>query len=88
MAAFARLHRQPALLFAQFRHVTTHARRGVPLAPGPARYPVLLFVEGATGYRQMNTFQVEHLVSHGFVVVGIDQPDAAAAVVFRDGHQI
>ena len=35
----------------------------------------------------MNTFQVEHLVSHGYIVVAIDQPGAAAAVVFPDGHQ-
>jgi alpha-beta hydrolase superfamily lysophospholipase len=48
---------------------------------------VLLFLEGATGFRQMNTFQVEELVSHGYVVAAIDQPGAAAAVVFPDGRQ-
>jgi pimeloyl-ACP methyl ester carboxylesterase len=33
-------------------------------------------------------FQVEELVSHGYVVVALDQPGAAATVVFPDGHQI
>ena len=47
---------------------------------------MLLFLEGATGFRQMNAFQVEHLVSHGYIVVAIDQPGAAAAVVFPDGR--
>ena len=36
----------------------------------------------------MNTFQVEELVSHGYVVAAIDQPYVAAAVVFPDGRQV
>jgi predicted dienelactone hydrolase len=36
----------------------------------------------------MNTFQVEELVSHGYIVAAIDQPYAAAAVVFPDGRQV
>ena len=85
-AAFARLHGKPAFLFEHFKYVTTNARSSVPAAAEQARYPVLLFLEGATGFRQMNTFQVEHLASHGYIVVAIDQPGAAAAVVFPDGR--
>jgi hypothetical protein len=58
-----------------------------PAAGDRPGFPVLLFLEGATGFRQMNTFQVEELVSHGYIVVAIDQPGAAANVVFPDGHQ-
>jgi hypothetical protein len=47
---------------------------------------VLLFLEGVTGFRQMNTFQVEELASHGYIVAAIDQPGVAASVVFPDGH--
>ena len=36
----------------------------------------------------MNTYQVEELVSHGYIVAAIDQPGAAADVVFPDGRQI
>jgi hypothetical protein len=36
----------------------------------------------------MNTFQVEELVSHGYIIVAIDQPYAAASVVFPDGRQV
>ncbi len=85
-AAFARLQGKPAFLFRHFRYVTTNAMSSVPVALDKPRYPVLLFLEGSTGFRQMNTFQVEHLVSHGYIVVAIDQPGAAAAVVFPDGH--
>ena len=50
-------------------------------------YPVLIFLEGANGFRQMNTFQVEELVSHGYIVVGIDQPYTAVSVVFPGGRE-
>ncbi len=86
-AAFARIHDKPAFVFGHFKYVTTHARSSAPAAVDQPRYPVLLFLEGATGFRQMNTFQVEHLVSHGYIVVAIDLPGAAAAVVFPDGHE-
>lgn len=85
-AAFAGLHDKPAFLFGHLKYVTTIARSSVAAAADRPRYPVLLFLEGATGFRQMNTFQVEHLVSHGYIVVAIDQPGAAAAVVFPDGR--
>ena len=85
-AAFARIHGLPAFLLGHFKYVRTNAISAAPAAADRPQYPVLLFVEGATGFRQMNTFQVEHLVSHGYIVVAIDQPGAAAAVVFPDGH--
>lgn len=87
MAAFARVHGKPAFLFGRFKYVSTNAMPSVPAAVDQVRYPVLLFLEGATGFRQMNTFQVEHLSSHGYIVVAMDQPGVAAAVVFPDGHQ-
>ena len=87
MSAFARIHHRPEFIFGHFRHVTTNAIPSAPAAGDQARYPVLLFLEGVTGFRQMNTFQVEELVSHGYIVAAIDQPGAAAAVVFPDGRK-
>ena len=86
-SAFARLHRKPEFLFGNVQYATTHAIPSAPVADGEPRYPVLLFLEGVTGFRQMNTFQVEELVSHGYIVVALDQPYTAAAVVFPDGRQ-
>ncbi len=86
--ALARIHAKPAFLFRQFKSVTTNAVTAARVADGQPSYPVLIFLEGATGFRQMNTFQVEELVSHGYIVVAIDQPGAAANVVFPDGHQV
>ncbi len=87
-AAIARLHEIPGIFFSQFKNVTTNAVASVRVADGQPRYPVLIFLEGATGFRQMNTFQVEELVSHGYIVAAIDQPGAAAGVVFPDGREL
>ena len=70
------------------KYVTTNAIPSAPVALDESSYPVLIFLEGLNGLRQMNTFQVEELVSHGYVVAAIDQPSAAAEVVFPDGRQV
>ena len=86
--AMARLHNFPDFSLKHLKYVTTNAAESVPVADVRSSYQVLIYLEGLTGYRQMNTFQVEELVSHGYIVVGIDQPGVAATVVFPDGHQI
>jgi predicted dienelactone hydrolase len=75
-------------VFGYLKYVTTNAIRAAPAADDTGSYPVLIFLEGFTGVRQQNTFQVEELVSHGYIVAAIDQPGAAAVVVFPDGRQV
>lgn len=87
-SALARAVHLPGFTFDSLQEVATHAIPSAPIANDALNYPVLIFLTGITGYRQSNTFQVENLVSHGYIVVGIDQPYAAATVVFPDGHQI
>ncbi len=84
----ARLAHLPGFTFDHFKYVTTNAIPSAPTANDKPSYPVLIFLEGLNGFRQMNTFQVEELVSHGYIVAAIDQPYAAASVVFPDGQQI
>jgi predicted dienelactone hydrolase len=86
--ALARLKNLPTALFGQFKYVITHAVPSAPVADENANYPVLIFLEGAIGFRQMNTFQVEELVSRGYIVAAIDQPRTAAVVVFPDGREV
>ncbi len=85
--ALARFLKLPEFIFGHLKYVTTHAIPAARVADRERRYPVLIFREGLGGYRQMNTFQVEELVSHGYVVAAIDQPYAAAMVVFPDGRR-
>jgi predicted dienelactone hydrolase len=85
--AEARLHNWPDFFLQHVKYVSTHALESGHIADDKPDYPVLVYLEGLTGYRQQNTFQIEELVSHGYIVAGIDQPGAAATVVFPDGHQ-
>ena len=87
-SAQANLHGWPSFVLGHLKHIKSNAKVGSPIAEDHPNFPILIFLEGITGYRQMNTFQVEHLVSRGYIVVAVDQPYVAATVVFPDGHQI
>ncbi|QBD79443.1 carboxylic ester hydrolase [Ktedonosporobacter rubrisoli] len=78
----------PGFFLQHLKYVTTNATEAAPVAADQASYPVIIMLEGRRGYRQMLTYEVEALVSHGYIVVGLDQPGIAATVVFPDGHQI
>jgi predicted dienelactone hydrolase len=78
----------PSFFFDHFAYVRTHAIPSAPIATDKASFPVLIYVAGLEGFRQLSMFQVENLVSHGYVVVGLDQPYTAAAVTFPNGQVI
>src|SRR5262245_18357637 len=46
------------------------AARGAPFRPGS--WPLLVFSHGNGGFRHQNAFQMEHLASHGYLVVSPD----------------
>jgi predicted dienelactone hydrolase len=84
----AQLIHLPIFTFEHLKFVNTNDIQAASVAEDESSYPVLIFLEGFTGFRQMNTFQVEELVSHGYIVAAIDQPYSAVAVVFPDGRQV
>ena len=86
--ALAEMTGLPPFLFSHFRYVTTNAVAGIPVADAGGRFPVLVFLSGLYGFRSVSTFQIEELVSHGYVVVGLDQPGVVATVRFPDGRQV
>lgn len=86
LAPLARLLGLPGFIFGHLASATTNAIPDAPAAAGVDRFPVVIFSHGRAGYRQHNTALVEHLVSHGYVVVTIDHPYAAAGVRFPDGR--
>nr|QQZ49135.1 hypothetical protein JKL49_18560 [Phenylobacterium glaciei] len=85
LAPLARLLRLPGFVLSHLPLIRTSAVVDAPAAAGRP-FPVLLFSHGRAGFRQHNTFQVEHLVSHGYVVATIDHPYAASGVRFPDGR--
>jgi pimeloyl-ACP methyl ester carboxylesterase len=86
--ALAELAGLPSFLLGHFRYVTTNAVTGTPVAGTADRYPVLVFLSGLYGFRSVSTFQIEELVSRGYVVVGLDQPGVVATVRFPDGRRV
>ena len=68
------------------RLVKTHSYWNLPVADEPRVFPVLVFSPSSGGFRSQNTFQVEELVSQGYIVVGIDHPYSSSRVVFPDGR--
>ncbi|MFO1443928.1 alpha/beta fold hydrolase [Bacillus sp. Bva_UNVM-123] len=76
----------PAFTFKHLGLVKTHAIADATLSDEENTYPVLLFSHGLTGFRNQNTFEVEELASHGYIVVGIDHAYNAVATVYPDGR--
>lgn len=50
-------------------HFAGHAARDVPVLPDDAPYPLLVYSHGSGGVRFQSLFLLEHLASHGFVVL-------------------
>lgn len=66
----------------------TNSYQDAPLNPDGGPYPVLLFSHGWGGFRAQNTYQMQELASHGYIVVGLEHPFGAVATVFPDGEII
>jgi len=78
----------PRHAFAGIGALETHAIEDAPIATTGGPFPVLLFSHGRCGVREHNTFQVEELASHGYVIATIDHPYAASGVTFPDGRMV
>lgn len=78
----ARILHLPRFFFSYLKYVDTNALEHAPVARSRGRYPVLIYLTGLDGFRSANMFQVQALVSRGYIVVGLDQPGGAAAVRF------
>jgi pimeloyl-ACP methyl ester carboxylesterase len=71
------------------RDYVTNAVVSAPAADHDDPYPLLIVLVGIKGsYRQVQTFQIEELASHGYIVAAIDQPTIVAAVRFPDGRVV
>lgn len=88
LAPLAPLLRLPGFIFGHVKYIRTNAIPSAPVAHGEPSYPVLIFSHGRGGFRQHNTWEVEELVSHGYIVAAIDHTYAASGVVFLDGRLV
>lgn len=78
----------PKQLFSYVTTIPTHVVQGAELSSAEAKYPVLLFSPGIRSTRFQSMTAIEELVSHGYIVVGMDHPYTSAKVTFPDGRDI
>lgn len=80
----------PPIAFHHLGRVRTHAAWAAPLAPPPddRGWPLATFDHGLGGFRSQNTFLVEELASHGFVVAALDHPGDALATTLPGGETL
>jgi pimeloyl-ACP methyl ester carboxylesterase len=80
--------REETTLLSSYQSVLpTHSRWNAPVLTNGI-FPVLLFNPAWNGRRTQNTYLVEDLASHGYVVVGIDHPYNSEPVALPDGRVI
>lgn len=77
----------PEVMLARLTKSTTNAWENAPLSTVKPAYPVIVFSHGMNGMRFLNTYQMEELASHGYVVVSIEHTFAALGTVFADGSK-
>ncbi|AWB46367.1 carboxylic ester hydrolase [Paenibacillus sp. CAA11] len=77
----------PSFALSHLGQIQTHALIDAKLAVTDQPYPLLIFSHGLTGFRSQNTFELEELASHGYIVAAIDHTYDAAATVFPDGRE-
>ena len=58
----------------------------LPVKNSDLGYPIIIFAHGWGGFRAQNTFQMQELASHGYVVASIEFPYASVLTVFPDGR--
>jgi predicted dienelactone hydrolase len=71
--------------FTYVRHVKTNAFVDAPLLAGASGLPVVFYSHGYTSFMNQNTVLMEHLASHGYVVVSIQHTYDSSATAFPDG---
>ncbi|MBT3299688.1 MAG: hypothetical protein HN657_05910 [Candidatus Marinimicrobia bacterium] len=66
--------------------IQTNAHQKATILSSEAGWPVLIFSHGITGARYLHTSLIENLVSHGFIIFGLDHAYDANITIFPDGH--
>lgn len=86
--ALAELFGYSKFFFTHLKYVKSNAIPNAEISIAEDKFPILIYHTGTNGCRQLNTFQIQELVSQGYIVVGIDNPGAVALVQFPDGTAI
>lgn len=84
--AMGQRNRLPAFLLEQVRLIRTHTYADAPFIGGTDPYPVIIYIHGWAGFRNINQDQSQALASNGYVVVSADHAYGALISLFPDGR--
>lgn len=84
---FARTMGMPGFIFDHLPLGTSHGVVDAPLAAG-GKFPVVLFSHGYYGWVDTNTALMEHLASHGYIVLSVSHPYESSAVLYPNGDVV
>ncbi|HNB51586.1 MAG TPA: hypothetical protein PK530_06570, partial [Anaerolineales bacterium] len=76
----------PSFFLDHLKYATTDSYAEIPVSSAEAQFPVLLFSHGFGGFRAQNTYQMQELASHGYIVVAPEHTYASVITVFPDGR--
>ena len=75
-------------LFGYLRGIETHTYQDIPLATADTSYPVIVFSHAMGLNAEQNTPLMEHLASHGYVVIGISHTRMTVRAISSQGQVI
>ncbi len=78
----------PSFVLDHLSLAVTHSYPDAPLSDARARYPVIVYSHGWTGFRTVNVDQSEALASHGYVVVSVDHTYGSIMTIFPEGRAV
>ncbi|MEO2209640.1 lipase [Paenibacillus amylolyticus] len=78
----------PSQVFSYLDTIPTHVVEGAVMSDVSDKFPVVLFSPGVRSARYQSMTAIEELVSHGYIVVGMDHPYTSARVTFPDGRKV
>ena len=70
------------------RGVFSHSYTEAEVSSAHESFPLLVFSHGGWAYLGTNMAQMEHLASHGYIVVSVTHPYVSAAVLYDDGEVV
>lgn len=75
----------PSFAFNHLTNISSHSYLNAPVSKTSEKFPVLFFSHGNSYFASQNTLLMEHLASHGYIVLAIEHSYHAARVEFPTG---
>jgi predicted dienelactone hydrolase len=76
----------PSFFLDHVKYARANAVSNASLSSTQSQYPIILFSHGWGGFKAQNTYQVEELASHGFIVAAPDHTYGTVATILPNGQ--